>query len=68
MSQSNNPFFNVQINKEINHEVTAGIEREIEEFENRILRIKGEINIVAELIEINTYYSDKETNNFLWID
>lgn len=57
-----NPFIN---NKSENRN---RIESGIREFENRILSIKREINILEEPIEINAYYSDKETDNFLYID
>jgi hypothetical protein len=57
-----NPFINNQ------SENRSRIESGITEFENRILSIKREINTLEELIEINAYYSDKETDNFLYID
>lgn len=57
-----NPFINNQ------SENRSRIESGITEFENRILSIKREINRIEELIEINTYYSDKETDNFLYIN
>jgi hypothetical protein len=57
-----NPFINNQ------SENRSRIESGITEFENRILSIKREINRIEELIEINAYYSDKETDNFLYID
>lgn len=57
-----NPFINNE------SENRNRIESGIREFENRILSIKREINTLEELIEINAYYSDKETDNFLYID
>ena len=57
-----NPFINNQ------SENRNRIESGIRDFENRILSVNREINRIEELIEINTYYSDKETDNFLYID
>jgi hypothetical protein len=68
MSQLNNPFCNIETNKEKNNAITKGIDTEITELECRILRIKEEINNIEGLVEINTYYSDKKTDSFLWID
>lgn len=44
------------------------IENEIREFENRILSTKREIDNVEALIEINAYYSDKNTDNFFYVN
>ena len=44
------------------------LRNEIKRFEERILSIKREINNIESLIEINTYYSNPETEDFLWIN
>lgn len=68
MSKQNNPFATILIDKEKNNAITTGIDAEIRSFEGRILRVKNEISNIEGLIEINTFYSDKETDRFLWVD
>ena len=62
-----NPFENINTNIDEQSRIRRTIESEIRIFENRILSVKGEINILEGLIEINAFYSDKKTDNFLWI-
>ncbi len=63
-----NPFEN--INTEINDKsgIRTRLEDEIKIFEGRILSVKREIDNLEGLIEINSFYSDKETNETFLID
>ncbi len=61
-----NPFESINLNVEKNESIRAGLEAEIREFEERILSIKREINNIEGLIEINTFYSNPATKDFLW--
>ena len=63
-----NPFANINLSTDKNESIRNRIEDEIREFEDRILSVKREIDNLEGLIEINTFYSDKETNNFLYIN
>jgi hypothetical protein len=63
-----NPFENINTNIDEQSRIRGTIESEIRIFEDRILSVKREINILEGLIEINTFYSDKKTDNFLWIN
>ena len=63
-----NPFENINTNIDEQSRIRGTIESEIRIFENRILSIKREIDNIEKLIEINAWYSDKETDNFLYID
>ena len=61
-----NPFENINLNTDKNESIRIGIETEIKEFEDRILSVKREINNLEGLIEINTFYSNPATKDFLW--
>lgn len=63
-----NPFANINLSTDKNESIRNRIEDEIREFEDRILSVKREIDNLEGLIEINSFYSDKETNNFLYIN
>jgi hypothetical protein len=63
-----NPFENINTNIDEQARIRGTIEDKIRIFEERILSIKREIDNLEGLIEINTYYSDKETQNFLYIN
>ena len=63
-----NPFEKINTNIDEQSRIRGAIEIEIRDFENRILSVKREINNIEGLIEINNYYSDKETQNFLYIN
>jgi len=63
-----NPFENINTNIDEQSRIRGTIESEIRIFEKRILSIKREIDNLEGLVEINTYYSDKKTENFLYIN
>ena len=63
-----NPFENINTNIDEQARIRGAVEDEIRIFEERILSVKREIDNLEGLIEINAYYSNKETQNFLYID
>lgn len=63
-----NPFENINTNIDEQSRIRGAIESEIRIFEDRILSVKREVDKLEGLIEINVWYSDKKTDNFLWIN
>lgn len=63
-----NPFENINTNIDEQSRIRGAIESEIRIFEDRILSIKREVDKLEGLIEINAFYSDKKTDDFLWIN
>lgn len=63
-----NPFENINTNIDEQSRIRGAIESEIRIFEDRILSVKREVDKLEGLIEINNWYSDKKTDNFLWIN
>jgi hypothetical protein len=63
-----NPFENINTNIDEQSRIRGTIESEIRIFENRVLSVKREIDNIEGLIEINAWYSDEKTDNFLWIN
>lgn len=63
-----NPFENINTNIDEQSRIRGTIESEIRIFEDRILSVKREVDKLEGLIEINNWYSDKKTDNFLWIN
>lgn len=63
-----NPFENINTNIDEQSRIRGTIESEIRIFENRVLSVKREIDNIEGLIEINAFYSDKKTDDFLWIN
>ena len=63
-----NPFENINTIIDEQSRIRTGVECEIRIFEDRVLSIKREIDNLEGLIEINAWYSNKKTNDFLYID
>jgi hypothetical protein len=63
-----NPFENINTNIDEQSRIRGTIESEIRIFENRVLSVKREIDNIEGLIKINAFYSDKKTDDFLWIN